>query len=41
MSKSVYSLVLNDEVVELIDKMARYNGLSRTHNRRHILRWLA
>ena len=31
MSKSVYSLVLNDEVVELIDKMARYNGLSRSN----------
>ena len=30
MSKSVYSLLLNDEVVELLDKMARVNGLSRS-----------
>ncbi len=30
MSKSVYSLVLNDEVVEIIDRMARINGLSRS-----------
>lgn len=31
MSKSVYSLVLNDEVVDIIDKMARINGLSRSN----------
>ncbi|MBO5926992.1 MAG: ribbon-helix-helix protein, CopG family [Clostridia bacterium] len=31
MSKSVYSLVLNDEVVEIIDRMARINGLSRSN----------
>ena len=31
MSKSVYSLVLNDEVVDMIDKMARVNGLSRSN----------
>lgn len=31
MSKSVYSLLLNDEVVELVDKMARINGMSRSN----------
>lgn len=31
MSKSVYSLVLNDEVVEIVDRMARMNGLSRSN----------
>ena len=31
MSKSVYSLVLNDEVVDLIDRMARVNGMSRSN----------
>jgi metal-responsive CopG/Arc/MetJ family transcriptional regulator len=31
MSKSVYSLLLNDEVVELVDKLARVNGLSRSN----------
>lgn len=31
MSKSVYSLILNDEVVDLIDKMARVNGMSRSN----------
>ena len=31
MSKSVYSLVLNDEVVDLIDQMARVNGMSRSN----------
>ena len=31
MSKSVYSLVLNDEVVYLVDKVARINGLSRSN----------
>lgn len=31
MSKSVYSIVLNDEVVDLIDRMARINGLSRSN----------
>ncbi|MBO7214888.1 MAG: hypothetical protein J6V66_05270 [Clostridia bacterium] len=31
MSKSVYSLLLNDEVVDLIDKMARINGMSRSN----------
>ena len=31
MGKSVYSLVLNDEVVDIIDKMARINGLSRSN----------
>ena len=31
MSKSVYSLVLNDEVVYLVDKVARLNGLSRSN----------
>ena len=31
MSKSVYSLVLNDEVVDIIDRMARINGLSRSN----------
>ena len=30
MSKSVYSLLLNDEVIELVDKTARVNGLSRS-----------
>lgn len=30
MSKSVYSLLLNDEVVYLVDKMANINGLSRS-----------
>ena len=31
MSKSVYSLLLNDEVVELVDKLAMVNGLSRSN----------
>lgn len=31
MSKSVYSLLLNDEVIALVDKMARRNGLSRSN----------
>ena len=31
MSKSVYSLLLNDEVVYLVDKVARLNGLSRSN----------
>lgn len=31
MSKSVYSLLLNDEVVYLVDKMANINGLSRSN----------
>ena len=31
MSKSVYSLVLNDEVVDIVDKMARLNGMSRSN----------
>ena len=31
MSKSIYSLVLNDEIVEIIDKMARINGMSRSN----------
>ena len=31
MSKSVYSLVLNDEVIDLVDKVARLNGLSRSN----------
>jgi hypothetical protein len=31
MSKSLYSLILNDEVVSIIDKMARVNGLSRSN----------
>ncbi len=31
MSKSVYSLVLNDEVVDGVDKMARINGMSRSN----------
>ena len=30
MSKSLYSLLLNDEVVQKIDKMARINGMSRS-----------
>ena len=30
MSKSVYSIVLNDEVVDMVDKMARVNGVSRS-----------
>ena len=30
MSKSVYSIVLNDEVVDMVDKMARANGVSRS-----------
>lgn len=30
MSKSVYSILLNDEVVDLVDKMARINGISRS-----------
>ncbi len=37
MAKSVYSLVLNDEVVEIIDKMARINGLSRSSMIENIL----
>lgn len=31
MSKSLYSLLLDDEVVEKIDKMARINGMSRSN----------
>ena len=31
MSKSVYSLLLNDEVIHLLDNMARVNGLSRSN----------
>ncbi|MBO5850970.1 MAG: ribbon-helix-helix protein, CopG family [Clostridia bacterium] len=31
MSKSLYSLILNDEVVQKIDKMARINGMSRSN----------
>ncbi len=31
MSKSVYSILLNDEVVDLVDKMARINGMSRSN----------
>ena len=31
MGKSVYSLLLNDEVVDLIDKMAIMNGTSRSN----------
>ena len=31
MGKSVYSLVLNDEVVDIVDKMARLNGMSRSN----------
>lgn len=31
MAKSVYSLLLNDEVVYLVDKAARLNGLSRSN----------
>ena len=31
MSKSVYSLLLNDEVVHLLDNMAKVNGLSRSN----------
>ena len=31
MAKSVYSLVLNDEVIDLVDKMARLNGYSRSN----------
>lgn len=31
MSKSLYSLILNDEVVEKVDKMARINGMSRSN----------
>lgn len=31
MSKSVYSIVLNDEVVYLVDKVASLNGLSRSN----------
>lgn len=30
MSKSLYSLILNDEVVNMVDKMARINGYSRS-----------
>ncbi len=30
MSKSLYSLILNDEVVSMVDKMARVNGVSRS-----------
>ncbi len=30
MAKSVYSLVLNDEIVDLVDKMAKINGVSRS-----------
>lgn len=31
MGKSVYSLLLNDDVVVLVDKMARINGMSRSN----------
>lgn len=31
MGKSVYSILLNDEVVDLVDKMARINGMSRSN----------
>ena len=31
MAKSVYSLLLNDDVVYLVDKAARLNGLSRSN----------
>ena len=31
MGKSVYSLVLNDEVVDIVDRMARLNGMSRSN----------
>ncbi len=31
MSKSLYSLILNDEVVSKIDKMCRINGISRSN----------
>ena len=31
MGKSVYSLVLNDEVVDIVDKMARLNGMSMSN----------
>ena len=31
MAKSVYSLVLNDDVIELVDRVARVNGLSRSN----------
>ena len=31
MSKSLYSLLLNDEVVQKVDKMARINGMSRSN----------
>lgn len=31
MSKSVYSILLNDEVVDLVDQMARINGMSRSN----------
>ena len=37
MSKSVYSIILNDEVVYLVDKMARINGLSRSNMIEQIL----
>ena len=30
MSKSLYSLILNDEVISMVDKMARVNGISRS-----------
>jgi len=30
MSKSLYSLILNDDVVALVDRLASYNGLSRS-----------
>ena len=30
MSKSLYSLILNDEVIDKVDKMARINGFSRS-----------
>ena len=31
MAKSVYSLVLNDDVIELVDRFASANGLSRSN----------
>lgn len=31
MAKSVYSLILNDDVIELVDKVASANGLSRSN----------
>ena len=41
MAKSVYSLVLNDDVIELVDRVASANGLSRSNMIEKILALIA